>query len=323
MLLASCARPIAGVFILLLLAACSTPQIRALRSVAPANLPARAELSTVAYFPQDEKQCGPASLAMVFHSAGLNIQPGQLKDSLYLPDKQGSLQVEMLATARRHGLLAYLLQPELQALLTEVAAGNPVVVLQNLGLSWYPVWHYAVVIGYDRENEEILLRSGPDQRLILPFTTFEHTWARSKHWAMVALPPARIPQTATPENHVQSIAALHHSSTNTDVWPAYNAAMQHWPDSLLVKIAAGNHAYSRGDLQLAEQVFFSATQAHPDSAAAFNNLAQTLSDLGKHEAALQAIRRALHIGGPLEANVRKTLTEIEQKKRAAREGALK
>jgi hypothetical protein len=84
---------------------------------------------------------------MVFHSAGLNIEPGQLKDALYLTDKQGSLQVEMLATARRHGLLAYLLQPELQALLTEVAAGNPVVVLQNLGLSWYPVWHYAVVIG--------------------------------------------------------------------------------------------------------------------------------------------------------------------------------
>lgn len=322
MLLASCARPIAGVFILLLLAACGTPQTRALRNVAPANLPARAELSSVSYFPQDENQCGPASLAMVFPHAGLNIEPGQLKDSLYLPDKQGSLQVEMLATARRHGLLAYLLRPELQQLLTEVAAGNPVVVLQNLGLSWYPVWHYAVVIGYDLENEEIILRSGPDQRLALPFTTFENTWARSNYWAMVALPPARIPQTATPESYIQSIAALQHSSANTDVRPAYSAAMQRWPDSLLVKIAAGNDAYNRGELNLAEQVFFSATQAHPDSAAAFNNLAQTLSDLGKHEAALQAIQRALHIGGPLEANVRKTLAEIEQKKRAAREGAL-
>ncbi|HUX90177.1 MAG TPA: PA2778 family cysteine peptidase [Gallionellaceae bacterium] len=322
MLPLACARPIAGVFILLL-AACSTPQSKALRSVAPANLPARSELSSVAYFPQDENQCGPASLAMVFHSAGLDVEPGQLKDSLYLPDKQGSLQVEMLATTRRHGLLAYLLQPELQQLLTEVAAGNPVVVLQNLGLSWYQVWHYAVVIGYDMEKEEIFLRSGPDQRLILPFTTFEHTWARSQYWAMVALPPARIPQTATPENYIQSIAALQHSSSNTDTWPAYNAAMLRWPGSLLVTIAAGNQAYNRGDLSVAEQMFFKATQQHPDSAAAFNNLAQTLSDQGKHDAALEAARRALEIGGPLLSVVRQTLSEIGQKKRAAQEGALK
>jgi tetratricopeptide (TPR) repeat protein len=97
--------------------------------------------------------------------------------------------------------------------------------------------------------------------------------------------------------------------------------MQHWPTACSSK--------SPPEIMLTAVAicswrsrFFSATQAHPDSAAAFNNLAQTLSDLGKHEAALQAIQRALHIGGPLEENVRKTLAEIEQKKRAAREGAL-
>ena len=323
MLFTSNARLIAGVFILLLLAACGTPQTRALRSVVPANLPVRAELSGVTYFPQDEYQCGPASLAMVLKSAGVNIEPGQIKDSLYIPNKQGSLQVEMLAATRRQGFLAYLLQPELQDVLAEVAAGNPVVVLQNLGLSWYPVWHYAVVIGYDLGKEDIILRSGPTQRLVLSFTTFENTWARSLHWAMVALPPTQIPQTAIPEKFIQSIAALEYSSAATDVWPVYAAAMQRWPENLLAKIAAGNYAYKRSDLILAEQIFLKATGEHPASVAAFNNLAQTLSDQGKHEAALQAVHRALAIGGPLEAVVRKTLSEIEQKKRDAQEGALK
>jgi len=313
LLLTSNARLIAGVFILLLLAACSTPQTRALRSVVPANLPVRAELSGVAYFPQDEYQCGPATLAMVFQNAGLNITPGQMKDSLYIPDKQGSLQVEMLAATRRQGLLAYLLQPELQDVLAEVAAGNPVVVLQNLGLSWYPVWHYAVVIGYDLGKEDIILRSGPNQRLVLPFTTFEHTWARSKYWAMVALPPARIPQTARDYSFIQSISALEYSSAATDVWPAHAAAMQRWPESLLAKIAAGNYAYKRGDLSLAEQIFLTTAEQHPESVAALNNLAQTQNDLGKHEAALQTVNRALALGGPLQATVRKTLSEIEQK----------
>jgi tetratricopeptide (TPR) repeat protein len=200
-------------------------------------------------------------------------------------------------------------------MLTEVAAGNPVVVLQNLGLGWYPVWHYAVAIGYDLGKEEIILRSGANQRLVLPFSTFEHTWARSKYWAMVALPPAQIPQTATAKSFVQSITALEYSSAATDVWPAYVAAMQRWP--------AGNYAYKRGDLELAERTFHAAAQAHPDSAAAFNNLAQTLSDLGRHDAALEAIHRAIKIGGALESVARQTLSEIEQKKRAAQEGSLK
>lgn len=317
MLSACYARLLAGVFILLLLSACSTPQTLALRNIPSPHLKQQAEISEVAYFSQDENQCGPASLAMVFQYAGLNIEPVQLKDSLYIPDKQGSLQVEMLATTRRHGLLAYQLQPSFQDLLSEVSSGNPVVVLQNLGLSWYPVWHYAVVIGYDLGKEEIILRSGLTQRLALPFNTFENTWARSKYWAMVALPPNKIPQTAQPENYIPGISALEHSSPKTDTWPAYAAAMQRWPTNLLSHIAAGNHAYKQGDLMMAEQIFLQATQAHSGSAAAFNNLAQVLSDQGKHEAALAAIQRALEIGGPLESTVRKTLFEIESKKREA------
>jgi len=309
------ARPIAGVFLVLLLSACSTPQTRALRSSVPADLPARAELSDVVFFPQEEYQCGPASLAMVLTSNGTKVGPEQLKDDLYIPGKQGSLQIEMLATARRYGMVAYVLQPSLQDVLTEVSSGNPVIVLQNLGLSWYPLWHFAVVIGYDLHQEEIILRSGSNQRLVLPFTTFEHTWARSGYWAMLALPPARLPQTATPENFIQSLAALEHSSPNSDIEPAYTAAMQRWPENLLVKIAAGNHAYNQGKLDLAQHIFAEATQQHPDSAAAFNNLAQTLSDSGQHDAALRAIHRAMEIGGPLESVMRQTLAEIERKKR--------
>ena len=309
------ARALAGVLILFLLVGCSTPQTKALRSNVPAGIPARVELSEVKFYAQDDYQCGPATLAMVMHSEGAQVTPEQLKDFLYLPDKQGSLQVEMLATARRYGLLAYVLKPELQDVLTEVAAGNPVIVLQNLALSWYPMWHYAVVIGYDLNKEEMILRSGPNKRQILPFGTFEHTWARSQYWAMLALPPSRLPQTANSADLLRSISALQHSSPSTDVWPAHTAAMQRWPKDLLVHFAAANYAYNHGQLELAAQLFLQATIDHPDSAPAFNNLAQTLSDLGKHDEALQKIHRALEIGGPLEPVMRKTLEEIEQKKR--------
>ncbi len=307
------ARQTAGIFLLVLLAACATPQTSALRNALPAGIPVRAELDQVVFYPQEEHQCGPASLAMVLQHAGKNIAPDQLKPLLYLPEKQGSLQAEMLATARRFGTLAYVLKPELQDVLTEVAAGNPVLVLLNLGLDWYPVWHYAVVIGYDVRSEEMILRSGTDRRQLLPFFTFENTWARSGHWAVVVLPPGQIPQTASAEGYVQSVIALEHTSPASDVWPAYSAAMLNWPDSLVTKMAAGNFAYKRGLLNQAQIIFLETTKEHPDSVAAFNNLAQTLSDLGKHEAALRAARHAVAIGGPLNALARSTLVEIEQR----------
>jgi hypothetical protein len=317
MLSTACARVIAGVLFLLAIGACSTPQTSALRQDVSTDLHGHVELSEVMFYPQALHQCGPASLAMLMQSSGVDLQPEQLTDYLYLPEKQGSLQVEMLAAARRSGLLAYPLQASLRDVLAEVADGNPVLVLQNLGLSWYPVWHYAVVIGYDREREEIILRSGLDYRQVLTFSTFEHTWARSKYWAMVALPPGRLPHTASEERYIASVGDLAHSNATIGLWPAYEAAMKRWPESLLVMIAAGNHAYEHGDLQLAKQLFLQATQAHPDSAAAFNNLAHTLKTLGQDQQALSAIHRALEIGGPLAEVARKTLFEIEQGNRAA------
>jgi tetratricopeptide (TPR) repeat protein len=306
------ARRLAGVFILALLAACVTPQTAALRSAPPAGLPERAELEQVVFYAQEEHQCGPAALAMALQHAGYNVAPGQLTALLYLPAKQGSLQAEMLASARRNGALAYVLQPQLQDVLREVAAGNPVLVLQNLGLDWYPLWHYAVVVGYDVRKEEMILRSGLERRQLLSFVTFEHTWARSGHWAMLVLAPGRMAQTASAEGYASSLIALQHSSPQTDVWPAYRAAMQRWPDNLVTQIAAGNFAYQRGELTQAQEIFRQAAQSHPDSVAALNNLAQTLSELGKHAEALLLARRAVALGGPLNAQARSTLAEIEQ-----------
>lgn len=307
------ARLAAGVFFLALLAACATPQTTALLSAFPPDLPDRVELDHVVFYPQKEHQCGPASLAMALQHAGKDVQPEQLEPLLYLPDKQGSLQVEMLAAARRHGVPAYVLEPRLQDLLREVAAGNPVLVLQNLGLSWHPIWHYAVVIGYDTRREEVILRSGTEQRQVLPFMTFENTWARGSHWAMVVLPAGRIPETANADAYIKSLVSLEHTNPGEDLFAAYNAAMLRWPENLTAKLTAGNAAYKSGRLHQAKAIFLQATVLHQESVAAFNNLAQTLSDLGEYEEAVLAARQAVSMGGELNTVARQTLAEIEQR----------
>lgn len=281
----------------LLLAGCVAVPVQDLLARWPAQLPERASLSAVPFYPQEDYECGPASLAMLLQSAGVNAAPADLVPQVYLPGRQGSLQVEMMVAARRHGLPAYQLAPTLQAVLGEVAAGHPVLVFQNLSLPVYPVWHYAVVIGFDRERNTITLHSGRTPRLEMTLSVFERTWARGEHWAMVALPPSTLPATAQANPFAAAIAALERNAPQAAL-QSYTTALQRWPDHLVLMLGAGNAAYALGRLHEAAAAYQAAVRVHPRAADAWNNLAQVRMEQGRKLDAMQAIDAALAIGGP-------------------------
>ncbi|MBK5103488.1 MAG: PA2778 family cysteine peptidase [Burkholderiales bacterium] len=308
------ARVIAGFVILLcaLTGCVSLPQSAALRGDGGAGLPPRMQLDQVPFYAQEEYQCGPAALAMALGAAGVDARPEALAEQVYIPAREGSLQVEMLAGARRHGLLAYVLAPELTDVLAEVAAGNAVIVLQNLGLfAFHPYWHYAVVIGYDLEQNQILLHSGTKAHRAMPFSLFEFLWIDSKRWAMVALPPSRLPASAREAQYASAAAALEQTGRIGEAHLAYAALHERWPANLVGLMGLGNTAYALGHKAEAETAFRSATALHPRSAAAFNNLAQTLADQGKFDAALDAARKAVSLGGTSLPTAQATLEQIQ------------
>lgn len=294
---------------IILLAGCATHQVSALRTQVPPGLALRTELATVPFFPQQEYQCGPAALATVLTHGGIATTPEALVPQVYLPGREGSLQAEMLAATRRHGRIAYRLAPRLDNVLLEVAAGNPVIVLQNLAFAFAPLWHYAVVVGYDREREEVVLRSGTTRRLTMTLSTFERTWARGEHWAMVALPPQQLPETVVEADYVAAAAALERVAPAASR-EAYAAALARWPANFAARIGAGNAAYALGDLTAAEAAYRRATLDHPQVGDAWNNLAQVQFELGRKNEALIAAQRAVALGGPRIAHYRTTLETI-------------
>ncbi len=176
------------------LAGCAqlVPQTIALRTGWPEGVPQHVEWTAVPFFAQDDYQCGPAALATVLAYSGVDITPDPLVSQVYLPARRGSLQIEMLAAPRRYGRISYPLAPRYADLLREVAAGNPVLVLQDVGVL-FTQWHYAVVNGFDYPSGTVWLRSGTLARQEMPFTYFERTWLKSGYWAMVVVPPDRIP----------------------------------------------------------------------------------------------------------------------------------
>ena len=303
-------RLLATAAIVLCLAGCAATQTRALLT-APRTGPHKQELASTPFHAQERYQCGPAALAMTLGASAIDVSPDALVPEVYLPGREGSLQIELLAAGRRHGALTARIEPRLDALLQELDAGHPVLVLQNLSLPIMPKWHYAVAIGYDIDSREIILRSGTTRRMAMPLSTFEHTWARSGFWGMVALAPGQLPATTKLEDLQPALIAYEKSAPPKSAQLAYRAALQRWPNTLPLQLGLGNSAYAAGDRTAAAEAFRSATAAHPDNGAAFNNLAVVLGELGRLEEARAAAQTAIKLGGPWRDEAQATLRSLQ------------
>jgi tetratricopeptide (TPR) repeat protein len=276
------------------------------------GIPPCFELDSVPFFPQKAYQCGPAALAEALQWSGLAITPEDLTGEVFTPEKKGSLQTALIGAARRNGRIAYVLSgPE--DLFKEVAAGHPVIVLLNLGLSWYPVWHYAVVIGYDLTEKRVVLRSGNVAREVLSFWVFGNTWARSNHWGVVILRPNQFPAVVNEDSYTEAVLGIEKARRFRDAIDGYQTVLKRWPYNLPALIGIGNCYYALGELENAEAAFRNAIRLHPESGSAFNNLAQILFEQGRKKEALAAARKAVSLGGPLSSVYQKTLKEIESK----------
>jgi tetratricopeptide (TPR) repeat protein len=313
------ARAVGTSVIVLALAGCAAPQVSSLQQHWPSALAPAALIGGVPFYPQSDYQCGPAALAMAAGAAGASVLPEQLVNQVYLPGRQGSLQLEMLAGARRLNLVAYQIKPDLQTLLQEIAAGHPVIVLQNLSLSFAPVWHYAVAIGFDRDRNTIILHSGRSASMEMSLHAFARTWERSNQWAMLALSPDRLPASADASSYAQSVATLERVSAEA-ARAAYGAALTRWPTDPVLQLGAGNTAYAMGDLNAAAQAYRRLVDNHPDFADGWNNLAQVLFEQRKYRHALSAVRKAVALGGQRLPSYRKLQQQIQAKLSTANTG---
>ncbi len=276
------------------LAACAH-QTRAVRAGAPSGLARAHELSATPFFAQTAYHCGPAALATALAAVGIPADPVRIAEQVFLPARQGTLQTEMIAGARRQGAVATRIAPTLEAALREVHAGNVVVVLLNLGLKWLPAWHYAVLVGYDLDAGEVLLRSGATFRAAMAMRTFEHTWARSGSWAFAALPPGRWPVSAPSASVIEAALGFERVAAPARAVDTYRSAIERAGPQLTLQMGLGNSLHAAGDSVAAVAVFRNTAMAHR-SAAAWINLALLLRASGDTAGARHAAREAGLLG---------------------------
>jgi tetratricopeptide (TPR) repeat protein len=243
------------------------------------------ELVDTPFFPQRRYQCGPAALATMLGASHVRVTPEQLEPLVYLPGRKGSLQIEMLAAPRSYGRLTYRIEPELAAIVSELDAGRPVLVLHNYGLPFWPRWHYAVVIGHDAQKDQLLLRSGLQRREIWSARKFMRAWDNGDRWGLVMLRPGELPVASDKDRYLEAAAAFEKVAAPHDAWLAFNAAINAWPKEPVAWIGRGTAKYRDHALAEAAADYSAALQLEPSHAGARNNLAMTLLERGCPHAA--------------------------------------
>ena len=288
---------------------CITP---ALREPLPRDLASQRTLLSVPFHEQEDYQCGPAALAMALNFSGVAVSPAELAPQAFTPRRKGTLQADMIGAARRNGRIPFPVEGGISGLLRELEAGHPVIVLQNLGLGWIPVWHYAVAIGFDLERGELVLHSGPYREYRRPLGLFDRTWARSERWGQVVLAPGELPRGLDEAEILEAIASFERVEPGPAL-PAYEAASARFPESAPAWLGLGNARYRARELEGAADAFRRAAELPGTRRGpALNNLAHVLAELGKRDAARDAIERALALDDPWRATYQRTLEEIER-----------
>jgi tetratricopeptide (TPR) repeat protein len=283
------------------------------------------ELTDVPFFAQTEYQCGPAALATILNTAGVAVTPTELIDAVYVEGLKGSLQPELTAATRRYGLLPLPVAPDAQSLFAEVADGRPALVMQNLGVRKVPVWHYAVVVGFDADAGEVILRSGTEQRRLESLRQFLRSWQLADNWAFVATEPATIPATAQSDIYMRALVGAEPQLGDATLERAYSSALARWPDDPFVLFLAALREHAKGHRANAAKLYRQVLARDPDHAAARNNLANALFEQGCRTEALQEARAALDReppDGEFHAAILDTVREIEESAPRAEDPAL-
>jgi tetratricopeptide (TPR) repeat protein len=286
--------PLAGFLLALLVSGCAiNPDIE----VAELAVQPTKQLEPP-FFPQEEYQCGPAALAGVLNASRVSISAESLVGMVYLPGRQGSLQLELLTATRRLGRVAYVLEPDPTAVFAEISAGRPVLILQNLGTRNVPVWHYAVVTGFDAGKNTVSLNSGVNEGLEVSARKWLRTWDWADRWAMIALRPGELPAADEFQPYAEALSSFERFADEATRAAAWNKAREHWPGEPAPYLALGNLAYGRQDRKSALDLFSAGLALNPEDPALSNNLASVRAESGCRDQAMRVIEHGLAKADP-------------------------
>lgn len=140
-------------------------------------------IKSVPFFPQEDYQCGPASMASVLNYQGLKTAPEEVAAAIYSKSARGTLNFDMVFFAERQGLSARQYPGNLADLKSRINRSSPLIVMVDYGFWAYQKNHFMVVVGYDSGN--VIVHSGKDSYKPVPVDAFLKAWRKTNNWTLL------------------------------------------------------------------------------------------------------------------------------------------
>ncbi len=143
-------------------------------------------IEAVPFHPQEDYQCGPASLAGVMNYWGINITPEDIAKDIYSSSARGTLNIDMFLYVNKNGLEGLQYRGDWDDLRVKIDNGYPLIALVDYGFYVYQANHFMVLIGYN--DKGVIANSGRKERLFIDKEKFLKIWGKTNFWTLWVKP---------------------------------------------------------------------------------------------------------------------------------------
>jgi hypothetical protein len=120
---------------------------------------------------------------MVLRFLGREVSTAEIVRETRTEGLKGTLITDLAGAARTRGFAAEVADLELPRLRERISAGDPVILLVDLGFWVWSRPHYMVAYGWTREG--VVAHSGHDRGKVIPFSTLDAQWAKMGRLALL------------------------------------------------------------------------------------------------------------------------------------------
>jgi ABC-type bacteriocin/lantibiotic exporter with double-glycine peptidase domain len=139
----------------------------------------------VPFVKQKDKFCGPAAMASVLEYYGDDVAQDEIAENVYTPKLDGALISDMENFARDSGYRAETINGDIGLLEAEIDKGVPVILLVEKGKWMVSVPHYYVAYGYDPEEKYVIVHTGYESGVSIPFDRLDGEWEKMNRLMLV------------------------------------------------------------------------------------------------------------------------------------------
>jgi hypothetical protein len=121
---------------------------------------------------------------MLLRFHGRSVTTQELVEETRTPGLRGALITDLAAAARSRGIRAEVTDLDVPGLRARIAAGEPVVLLVDMGAGAWSRPHYLLAYGVNAGG--VVAHSGRTQGVVIPYATLSRQWEKMGHLAITA-----------------------------------------------------------------------------------------------------------------------------------------